>query len=130
VFSHGLFGEPGLGGPSAKLAPHVTVSVERLGKVALSEWGVDLMERVDTCGSLAEDARQLGIPYRTARYKLYDMENALGGQLFIARSGGSSRGGTRLTERARDAVRRYRRLTAGLDESIADRFAETFADFN
>jgi molybdate transport system regulatory protein len=99
------------------------------GKVALSEWRIELLQRVDACGSLAEAARQLNIPYRTAWYKLHDMEAALGGAVLVGHSGGSSRGGTHLTERARDAIRRYRSVTAGLDELVASRFAEAFADF-
>jgi molybdate transport system regulatory protein len=111
------------------LVPHVKVWMDADGKVALSDWRIDLLEKVDACGSLAEAARQLDIPYRTAWYKLHEMEDALGGEVLIGRSGGVSRGGTFLTERARDAIRRYRRVTAGIDEMIAARFAEAFADF-
>jgi len=99
------------------------------GQVALSDWRVALLEKIETCGSLAEAARQLNIPYRTARYKLREMQTALGEQVLVSYSGGASRGGMQLTDRARDAIRRYRRVTAGLEELIAERFAASFTDF-
>ena len=113
----------------SELVPHFKVWVDVDGKVALSDWRIDLLEKVDACGSLAEAARQLDIPYRTAWYKLHEMEAALGGDVLVGHSGGASRGGTHLTERARDAIRRYRCVTAGLEELVAGRFAEAFADF-
>ena len=58
------------------------------------------------------------------------MEIALGVEVPASYSGGASRGGMRLTERARDAIRRYRRVTDGLEELVARRFAEVFADFS
>jgi molybdate transport system regulatory protein len=67
-----------------------------------------LLEKIEACGSLAEAARQLDIPYRTAWYKLHEMQDALGTDVLVSHSGGASRGGMQLTERARDAIRRYR----------------------
>ena len=99
------------------------------GQVALSDWRIALLEKIEACGSLAEAARQLDIPYRTAWYKLHEMQDALGGEMLVSHSGGASRGGMQLTERAHDAIRRYRTVTAGLDELVATRFAAAFADF-
>ena len=113
----------------SELVPHFKVWADVEGKVALSDWRIDLLEKVDACGSLAEAARQLDIPYRTAWYKLHEMETALGVEVLVGYSGGISRGGTHLTERARDAIRRYRCVTDGLEELVASRFAEAFADF-
>ncbi|MBO0881433.1 MAG: hypothetical protein J2P17_14020 [Mycobacterium sp.] len=56
------------------------------------------------------------------------MEDALGGEVLIGRSGGASPSGTFLTKRGRDAIRRYRCVTAGLEDLIATRFAEAFLD--
>jgi molybdate transport system regulatory protein len=113
----------------AELVPHFKVWADVNGKVALSDWRVDLLEEVDACGSLAEAARKLDIPYRTAWYKLHEMETALGIQVLVSHSGGASRGGMHLTEGARDAIRRYRCVTDGLEELVASRFAEAFTDF-
>ena len=109
--------------------PHVKVWVDVGGRVALSEWRIALLEKVEVCGSLAEAARQLRIPYRTAWYKLHEMERALGTPVLVSHTGGNSGGGMVLTDRAREAIRRYRQMTDGVDQLIAARFAEVFADF-
>lgn len=115
---------------AAGLAPHVKVWVDdSRGHVALSDWRIALLEKVEECGSLAEAARQMKVPYRTAWYKLHEMESALGAELLVSHSGGASRGGMQLTERARLAIRGYRSMTEGLEEMIAERFATALADF-
>jgi hypothetical protein len=43
--------------------------------------------------------------------------------VLVSYSGGASPGGMQLTDRARDAIRRYRCVTEGLQEMIAERFA-------
>ena len=52
------------------LAPRSKVWLERDGQVVLSDWRVELLETVEATGSLARAADQLGVPYRTAWYKL------------------------------------------------------------
>jgi molybdate transport system regulatory protein len=112
------------------LVAHVKVWVDDpAGQVALSEWRIALLEKIEECGSLAEAARQLEIPYRTAWYKLHEMQDALGGAVLVSHSGGATRGGMQLTQRAREAIRRYREVTDGLDDLVARRFADAFADF-
>ena len=54
--------------------PLVKVWVERGGEVALSEWRIALLEAVEATGSLSSAARQLNVPYRTAWYKLRQIE--------------------------------------------------------
>lgn len=96
------------------------------GKVALSDWRVDLLEAVEFYGSLAEAARQLGVPYKTAWYKLKEMEDSLAEALLVTSSGGADHGSARLTLAGKQAIERYRRLTAGLDQLVEERFREQF----
>jgi molybdate transport system regulatory protein len=96
------------------------------GRVALSDWRVDLLAAVEKHGSLAEAARQLGVPYKTAWYKLKEMEAGLGEPLLVTSSGGASHGSARLTPAGKEAVDRYRRLTAGLHELVEQRFRLEF----
>jgi len=113
-----------------ELKPHVKVWLDDArGQVALSDWRIALIEKVETCGSLAEAARQMDVPYRTAWYKLREMQTALGVPVLVGRSGGAEHGGMVVTEEAKDAIRRYRELTVGLEEMIAERFEQAFADF-
>jgi molybdenum-dependent DNA-binding transcriptional regulator ModE len=53
----------------------------------------------------------------------------LGGAVLISHPGGSVGGSIRLTDRARDAIRRYRCVSEGIDELIATRFGQVLADF-
>ena len=110
----------------ATLAPRCKVWIERDGRVAMSDWRADLLEKVDACGSLAEAARQLGVPYKTAWYKLRDVEAGLGQPVLAKTSGGRHGGGASLTPAGREALRRYRELVDGLDQLIAERFASLF----
>jgi molybdate transport system regulatory protein len=81
--------------------------VERDGKVALSEWRVDLLLAIDETGSLAAAAEKLHVPYRTAWYKLKGAEETLGVKLVDSESGGKSGGQTRLTPQGRDLAERF-----------------------
>ncbi|HVA23280.1 MAG TPA: LysR family transcriptional regulator [Chloroflexota bacterium] len=102
------------------------VWLEHDGQVALSDWRVQLLDEIDRRGSLAEAARHIGVPYKTAWYKLKEMEKRLGEALLASASGGSRGGGMTLTEAGRETIRQYQQLTAGLDELLAARFAEAF----
>jgi len=104
----------------------VWLETER-GKVALSDWRVHLLETVELHGSLAEAARRLGVPYKTAWYKLKEMEASLGTPLLLSSSGGAAHGGAHLTAAGEQAVERYRRITAGLDELVEQRFRTEFS---
>ena len=72
------------------------VWLERGGQVALSDWRVQLLEEIDRHGSLAEAARHIGVPYKTAWYKLKEMEKSLGEALLTSASGGPKGGGATL----------------------------------
>jgi len=102
------------------------VWLERGGQVALSDWRVQLLEEIDSRGSLAEAARHMNVPYKTAWYKLKEMEKCLGVALLASASGGPKGGGATLTEAGQEAVRRYQQLAGGLDELLMARFAEAF----
>ncbi len=102
------------------------VWLERGGEVALSDWRVQLLEEIDRRGSLAEAARQLDVPYKTAWYKLKEMEEALGVGLVTTASGGPKGGGASLTEAAKGAIEHYHQLIEGLDELLEARFREAF----
>lgn len=104
------------------------VWVERGGRVALSEWRVQLLEAVEGTGSLVAAAERIGVPYRTAWHKLRDIEVALGVRLLATQSGGAGGGGSELTPEARDLIRRFRRVTAGIAEQVEASFRREFGD--
>ena len=106
--------------------PQAKLWIEVDGKIGLSQWRVDLLEAVEATGSLAKAAEQLGVPYRTASYKLREIEGHLGVRLVSGQSGGAEGGGSRLTPAGHEYVRRWRAFADGLDAWVANRFAAAF----
>lgn len=108
------------------LAPRSKLWLEVDGRIALSGWRVALLEAVEATGSLAAAAEQLGVPYRTATYKLREIETSLGVRLVATRSGGATGGGSLLTPEARDYIRRWHAFSADLDAWVAAHFHAAF----
>src|SRR5919197_1152577 len=104
------------------------VWLEREGKVLLSDWRVELLGAVDETGSLARAARKLGGPYKTAWYKLREIQERTGLQLLETQSGGAAGGGSRLTAQRRALVERFRRASQGLAQLVEERFRAEFDD--
>jgi molybdate transport system regulatory protein len=104
------------------------VWLERGGKVALSEWRIALLVAVEETGSLSRAAERMGVPYRTAWYKLKDIEESLGVKLLTTQSGGAEGGHSDLTPEARDLIARFRRVTAGVADLVEARFRSEFGD--
>jgi molybdate transport system regulatory protein len=98
------------------------------GRVALSEWRVTLLQAVAEHGSLVAAAKALGVPHRTAWQRIQEMEAALGVRLLETVSGGPGGGHSTLSPAARDLVRRYQALHAGLDDLVERRFEAGFSN--
>ena len=111
---------------AASLRSQAKVWLERDGEVVLSDWRIALLEAVQATGSLAQAAEQLDVPYRTAWYKLKEIERRLGVRLLETQSGGADGGGSQLTAEARQVIARFHRVNAGIDELIAERFRAEF----
>jgi molybdate transport system regulatory protein len=125
------FDLPGEGTPAVaailpRLTPRAKLWLELGEDLALSEWRVALLEAVAAVGSLARAAERLNIPYRTARYKLREIERHLGLRLLAGQSGGADGGGSALTPEARELIARWRAFSNGLDPVVAERFRATF----
>lgn len=99
------------------------VWVEKDGKVALSSWRIELLIKVEESGSLTAACERMGVPYRTAWYKLRQMEDQLGMKLLETQSGGADGGGSALTPEALDLVDRFRRVDRGIEGIVEKRFA-------
>jgi molybdate transport system regulatory protein len=109
------------------MQPHAKIWFERDGRVALSHWRVELLEAIDATGSLAAAAERMGVPYRTAWYKLREAEAQLGARLVETQSGGATGGGSRLTAEARDAIERFHRVVLGVERLVQERFEAEFS---
>jgi molybdate transport system regulatory protein len=64
----------------------------------------------------------VGVPYRTAWYKIKDMEENLGVRLLTTQSGGADGGHSELTPEAHDLLARFSRITSGISELVQARF--------
>jgi len=111
------------------LSPRCKIWFERDNKVVLSDWRIELLERIEETGSLAKAAKCLDVPYRTAWYKLKEIEERLGIKLILTQSGGTAGGGSQLTTESRQIIRRFRRVTEGLSRLVERRFQDEFADW-
>jgi molybdate transport system regulatory protein len=101
--------------------------LERDGQVVLSQGQVALLEAVADTGSISAAAVQQGVHFRVAWRQLQELETRLQIKLTERTTGGPRGGGTRLTPEGLDCVRRFRHVTAGLQDLIAQRFVEAFA---
>ena len=69
---------------------------------------IDLLERLGKVGSISAAARQMGMSYKRAWFLLNSMQSGFREPLFVAKRGGSQRGGATLTPLGEDLIRRYR----------------------
>ena len=109
-----------------ELDVHSKLWIERDGHVALSDWRAALLLAIDETGSLTAAADRMGVPYRTAWYKLKEIEEQLGVRLVDTHSGGSDGGGSSLTAEGQDILRRFRRIYADIEETVRRRFEQEF----
>ncbi|MFN8470720.1 MAG: LysR family transcriptional regulator [Anaerolineae bacterium] len=106
--------------------PRFNLWLEVNGDVALSAWRVALLEAVAETGSISSAAERMNIGYRQAWAKIRECEDRLGLPLIETTVGGTGGGGAQLTPAGRDLVAKYRAFSAGLEESIRQRFKEVF----
>ena len=113
-------------GPLEGLEVRSKLWLERGGKVALSDWRVELLLAIDETGSLTAAAERMAVPYRTAWYKLREAEDELGVPLVSSESGGARGGGSRLTPEGRRIAERFRQAAREVDELAQERLADEF----
>lgn len=90
----------------------------------------ELLHSVDDTGSLHRAAKLMGMSYTKAWHLLAETEEQLGWALVERRVGGATGGGTSLTGRGRDLLRRFDAFTAEADVSMRDAFRAAFADWS
>lgn len=101
--------------------------IEREGKIVFSDWRAELLQAIEETGSLSGAAARMDVPYRTAWYKLKEIEGQLGVRLVETHSGGSDGGGSSLTPEGRDILRRFQRIYRDIEEIVRRRFELEFA---
>ncbi len=89
----------------------------------------ELLHHVASTGSLHQAAKLMGMSYTKAWHLLRKTEEHLGWALVERHVGGPSGGGTSLTPRGRDLLRRFELFMQETDESMSRAFEETFGDW-
>jgi len=85
-----------------------------------------LLEAIDKHGSINQAAKEINISYRKAWGYIKAMEERLNIKLIERHTGGKNGGGATLTENARNFLKKYEALEAGIREMVDERFSEIF----
>ncbi len=86
----------------------------------------ELLELIETEGSIAAAAEQLGMSYKKAWTHIKILQNNMADELVLSKQGGGGSGGTTLTSKALDMVQKYRRLQEEVEAFANRRFRELF----
>lgn len=85
-----------------------------------------LLRKVEATGSLHKAAADMKMSYRKAWLLLNAMERRLGITLLERRVGGVSGGGSRLTQDARDFMKRYEAFRREIEEALGRIYEKHF----
>ena len=99
----------------------VKVTLTENGQMILGKGRAQLLEAIDTHGSISAAARETGMTYRQAWARLRTSEKNLGRPLLLRRVGGPEGGGARLTDEARELLQSYRAIQADLETHARQR---------
>lgn len=86
--------------------------ITRGESIAVGPGKIDLLEAIAATGSITAAARQMGMSYRRAWLLVDTMNRCFKRPVVEGEAGGRGGGGTRLTARGAEVVRRYRRIEA------------------
>ncbi|SDL21460.1 winged helix-turn-helix domain-containing protein [Halarsenatibacter silvermanii] len=99
--------------------------LEKDGSKVFGPGPAKMLELVDRMGSLKRAAETMDMSYSQAWNLLDSLEKRLGFELTEGKAGGSRGGGSRLTEKGRILLRKYR----GLEKDFAGRVQELADDY-
>lgn len=83
------------------------VWIEKGNKYIVGDGRIGLLCRVKETGSISSAAKMMRMSYSAAHSALKRMEKNLGFKLLKRKCGGNGGGGSRLTERAKELIKRY-----------------------
>lgn len=108
------------------LEPRIKLWVEKDGRLALSDYRVQLLRHIAETGSLAEAAQRMGLSYRRAWGKVREIEENLGVKLVESETGGVGGGGSHLTSQGERLVALYARFRRAMERDLGKEFQEVF----
>ena len=89
-----------------------------------------LFRSIDRLGSINKAAKDINLSYRKALSYIQIMEQRLGRKLVERKTGGLHGGGATLTTEAKDFMKKYELLEAGINEMLDKKFQDVFGNGN
>jgi molybdate transport system regulatory protein len=93
-----------------KLRTEFRLRIRRGDAIAVGPGKVDLLEAIETTGSISAAARSLGMSYRRAWLLVDTMNRCFRTPVVQAEAGGKRGGGAELTRLGVEVIQRYRRI--------------------
>lgn len=87
---------------------------------------VQLLEKIDECGSLKRAAEEMGMSYRAAWGKIMKTEEVLGFRL-IEKEGGGNKSGYRLTEEGKMLLAQFKQWFCEVEKDALRKASEIFS---
>ncbi|MBN1116209.1 MAG: LysR family transcriptional regulator [Bacteroidales bacterium] len=97
--------------------------IEKNGKAFLGAGRVELLENIDSTGSISKAAHSLGMSYKKAWQLVNSINKLAEAPVVIRETGGKNGGGTKLTPEGRKVIAEFKKL-----EDKARRFCEKEAE--
>nr|WP_163501358.1 LysR family transcriptional regulator [Halomonas socia] len=88
--------------------------------IVLGPGKVDLLERIEACGSISAASRELGMSYKKAWQLIDTMNRHFPAPLIATVAGGSAGGGARITPLGKEVLDHYRALQRRLAPDVSD----------
>lgn len=88
----------------------------------------ELLSKVKSGGSLSEAAKGMNMSYNKAHSLVKVLEKRLSIKVLDKKRGGSSGGGSSLTDEGEDLIRRYRSTVEKLEKSMEEAYDIYFSD--
>ena len=85
-----------------------------------------LLEGVEQTGSLNRAAKDMGMSYSKAWKMIRDLEKEWGFPILVKQAGGHGGGGSYLTEKGRDLLKRYRGMLADVNDAADEALKKYF----
>lgn len=98
----------------------IKIRLHREGEVALGPGKADLLQAIDTHGSISAAGRSMGMSYKRAWDLVNTMNNSFNEPLVHTTKGGQHGGGTKLTTLGREVLTAYRAVEKKAHASIDD----------
>jgi molybdate transport system regulatory protein len=108
---------------SKSTTPSIRLRIDLSPDSALGPGKIELLEHIESTGSLSQAARELGMSYRRAWLLLDDVNRMFAEPATTTSVGGSGGGGAQLTDLGRAIVKAYREIEDAAEKAASARIA-------